>query len=304
MRWACNSRLISDLERCQLVWSDAQFREWLIQVAFLAGGGRIHSGWIFTQLGVGRVGPLAAVERSCAGEVPGLGRCQEGNCQHADRQCDFVVPKPSRIGRRVGNCPQNQGHCTGRSAIDHVATRPRSGDGLDVHQSVQFPFTATAQIVCIERQIAHAEIKGEIARAKSLSDLLPPAEVPAGLPSSLLERRPDIRQAEDTLIVANAQIGAARAQHLPRITLTGLLGMQIRALASLFDGGNRQLSVVPAPTAPIFNAGRLRANVRIAEALIGYQKSVKTAFREVSDSLEGCHNTSEQEAQQDLLVKA
>ena len=190
--------------------------------------------------------------------------------------------------------------------------------GLDVHQSEQFLFTATAQIASIERQIAQAENQislllgrnpGEIARGKSLGDLLPPAEVPAGLPSSLLERRPDIRQAEDTLIAANAQIGAARAQYFPQITLTGLLGVQSRALASLFDGGNRQLSLVPAATAPIFNAGRLRANVRIVEAqkqeaLIGYQKSVKTAFREVSDSLEGYRKTSEQEAQQDLLVKA
>ncbi len=190
--------------------------------------------------------------------------------------------------------------------------------GLDVHQSEQFLFTATAQIASIERQIAQAENQislllgrnpGEIARGKSLSDLLPPAEVPAGLPSSLVERRPDIRQAEDTLIAANAQVGAARAQYFPQITLTGLLGVQSRALTSLFDGGNRQLSIVPEATAPIFNAGRLRANVRIAEAqkqeaLIGYQKSVRAAFREVSDSLEGYRKTSEQEVQQDLLVKA
>jgi multidrug efflux system outer membrane protein len=129
------------------------------------------------------------------------------------------------------------------------------------------------------------------------------------LPSALLERRPDIRQAEDTLIAANAQIGAARAQYFPQITLTGFLGFQSRALASVLDGSNRQLSIVPNAAAPIFTAGRTRATVRIAEAqkqeaLIGYQKAVKTAFREVSDSLEGYRKTSEQRAQEELLVKA
>jgi NodT family efflux transporter outer membrane factor (OMF) lipoprotein len=190
--------------------------------------------------------------------------------------------------------------------------------GLDVHQSEQFLFTATAQIASTERQIGQMENQislllgrnpGVVARGKTLEDLTAPAQVPPGLPSALLERRPDIRQAEDNLIAANAQIGAARAQYFPQITLNGFLGLQSWALTSVLDGSNRQLSVVPAASAPIFTAGRTRATVRIAEAqqreaLIGYQKTVRTAFREVSDSLEGYRKTVEQRTQEELLVKA
>ena len=190
--------------------------------------------------------------------------------------------------------------------------------GLDVHQSEQFLFTATAQIASTERQIGQTENQlslllgrnpGEIVRGKRLEELTAPAQVPAGIPSALLERRPDVRQAEALLIAANAQIGAARAQYFPQITLTGLLGVQSRALTSLFDSGNRQWSIAPAATVPIFNAGRIRSNVRITEAQqreaqIGYQKTIQTAFREVSDSLEGYHKTAEQRTQQQLLVQA
>ena len=191
--------------------------------------------------------------------------------------------------------------------------------GLDVHQSEQFLFTATAQIASIERQIALAKNQislllgrdpGEIERGKTLNDLTGPAQVPAGLPSELLERRPDIRQAEDSLIAANAQIGAARAQSFPQITLTGLLGVQSRASASLFDGGNRQLSIVLAATAPILERWLFarqcshRRGSTEGGVLIGYQKSIRTAFREVSDSLEGYRKTHEQEAQQQLLMTA
>jgi len=190
--------------------------------------------------------------------------------------------------------------------------------GLDVHQAEQFLYTATAQIASTERQIAQTENQlslllgrnpGDIERGKGLEQLAAPAQVPAGLPSALLERRPDIRAAEDTLIAANAQIGVARAEYFPQITLTGFGGFQSRALTSLFDSGNRQLSILPAAAVPIFNMGRVRAGVRIAEAqqreaLIGYQKAIQTAFREVSDSLEGYRKTSEQRVQQELLVTA
>ncbi len=190
--------------------------------------------------------------------------------------------------------------------------------GLDVRQSEQFLYTATAQIASIERQIGQTEnfislLLGrgpdEIPRGKKLQELASPAQVPAGLPSGLLARRPDIRQAEDILIAANAQIGAARAQYFPQVSLTGFLGGQSRALTNLFTGPGRQWSFAPAATLPIFNAGRIRSTVRITEAqrneaLLSYEKTVQNAFREVSDALVGHTKTGEQRVQQELLVNA
>lgn len=190
--------------------------------------------------------------------------------------------------------------------------------GLDVHQAEQFLYTATAQIAATERAIGQQEdalslllgrSPSDIPRGKTLEQLAPPPEVPAGLPSALLERRPDIRQAEQTLIAANAQIGAAKAQYFPQINLTAFLGGQSRALANLFTGPGRQWSFVPAATLPIFNAGRIRQGVKLTEsqqreALAQYEKSIENAFREVSDSLIGYRKTVEQRAEQEQLVKA
>jgi NodT family efflux transporter outer membrane factor (OMF) lipoprotein len=190
--------------------------------------------------------------------------------------------------------------------------------GLDVHQADVFLYTATAQIAATERAIAQTENAinllqgrnpGDVQRGKPLSEFAVPAQVPPGLPSSLLERRPDIRVAEQNLIAANAEIGAAKAQYFPQITLTGLLGAQSNALSSLFTGPGRSWNFAPAATLPIFNAGRLRANVRLTEALreeslISYQKSIQTAFREVADALAAYRKTSEQRAQEELLVAA
>jgi len=190
--------------------------------------------------------------------------------------------------------------------------------GLDVRQAEQFLYTATAQIASAERSIGRTEnalslllgrSPGEIQRGKTLEDLKAPPQVPAGLPSSLLERRPDIRQAEQFLIAANAEIGAARALYFPQISLTGFLGGQSRALTNLFTGQARDFNVAPGVTLPIFNAGQIRSNVRLTEAqereaVINYQKTIQTAFREVSDALIGYRKTSEQRAQQELLVEA
>jgi multidrug efflux system outer membrane protein len=133
--------------------------------------------------------------------------------------------------------------------------------------------------------------------------------VPPGLPSSLLERRPDIREAEAILIAANARIGAARAQYFPQISLTGFLGGQSRALSDLLTGPARFWSLSPGAVLPIFNAGRLRSNVRFTEAqqresLLRYEKAIRTAFGEVSDALIGYRKTVEQRQQQELLVNA
>jgi NodT family efflux transporter outer membrane factor (OMF) lipoprotein len=189
---------------------------------------------------------------------------------------------------------------------------------LDVRQSEQFLYTATSQIAAAERQIEQTENlisllvaknPQSIARGKALTDFPTPPEVPAGLPSALLERRPDIRQAEQTLIAANANIGAAKAEYFPQITLTGLLGVQSRQLTSLVTGNARNFSIAPNATLPIFNAGRIRSNVHLTEAeqlefLATYQKTIQTAFREVADALIGYRKTAEQRAQEELLVKA
>ncbi|MBI2684719.1 MAG: efflux transporter outer membrane subunit [Acidobacteria bacterium] len=190
--------------------------------------------------------------------------------------------------------------------------------GLDVSQAEQLLRTANAQIAASERNVALSEnalslLLGKnpsaISRGKPLEAFMAPAEVPTGLPSSLLERRPDIRQAEQSLIAANARIGAAKALYFPQISLTGFMGGQSRYLEELFTGPARMWNVAPSLTAPIFNAGRIRSGVKYSEAqqreaAIQYQKTVQTAFREVSDSLVSLSKTREQREQQQLLVAA
>lgn len=124
----------------------------------------------------------------------------------------------------------------------------------------------------------------------------------------MLERRPDIRQAEDNLIAANAQIGAARALFFPDISLTGLLGSQSRSLAGMFSGPARLESIAPTALLPIFHAG-LRAGVRLTEAqeremLLTYQKSIYSALREVADALATHTRTREQRIEEEKLVHA
>ena len=134
-----------------------------------------------------------------------------------------------------------------------------------------------------------------------------PPSVPAGLPSSLLARRPDINAAEQNLVAANAEIGVAKAAYFPRITLTGVLGFQSDQLSNLFAGPARIWQFAPQVTQPIFNAGRIRSTVDLAEAqkalaLIQYERVIQTAFREVSDALIQYRKVREVRAQQELLV--
>lgn len=209
---------------------------------------------------------------------------------------------------------------TAERSLSLTTVRRQGGlaSSLDVRQAEQFLYTATSQIAADERQIEQTENAlslltarnpGPIPRGRALTDYVVPPEIPAGLPSALLERRPDIRQAEDLLIAANANIGAAKAQYFPQITLTGLLGGQSRALTALFTGPGRNWNFVPTATLPIFEGGRIRNNVRLTEAqreeaLANYRKAITTAFREVSDALIGVRKTGEQRAQEELLVKA
>ena len=146
-------------------------------------------------------------------------------------------------------------------------------------------------------------------RGRPLEAFAAPPTIPAGLPSALLERRPDIRRAEQELVAANAQIGAAKAEYFPRISLTGFLGGQSRALTDLLSGPARLATASVGAAAPVFNAGRTRANVKFAEAvhaeaLVNYQRVIYTAFRDVSDGLAAYTKTTEQRTEQERLVTA
>ena len=193
-----------------------------------------------------------------------------------------------------------------------------AASGLDVRQAEQLLFLSTAQIASTERTIGETEnalnlLLGQapsgIARGASLLEIAVPAQLPAGLPSALLARRPDIRQAEQLLVSANAEIGAARALFFPQISLTAFLGGQSRALHEIFTDPARLGSVTPGAILPIFRAGQIRSNVRLTEAqqresLISYQRTIFGALRDVSDALIANERTREQRAQQQLLVNA
>jgi NodT family efflux transporter outer membrane factor (OMF) lipoprotein len=192
-----------------------------------------------------------------------------------------------------------------------------AASGLEVHQAEQFLYTATAQMASARRAIGLNEdalnvllgkAPADIARGVTLDKITPAPELPAGLPASLIERRPDIRQAEDNLIAANAQIGAARALFFPQISLTGFLGGQSRALSDLFTGPARVASIAPSALAPIFHAG-LRAGLHLTEAqqreaLLNYQKTINQGLREVSDALVVHDRTREQREEEEKLVTA
>lgn len=200
--------------------------------------------------------------------------------------------------------------------------RSRQGGGvatlLDLRQGEQLVETAAQTIPLLEQQIGQTENRislllgkapGEVARGRSLTEQQLPPGVPAGVPSALLERRPDIRAAEASLIAANAEIGVAKAAYFPQVSLTGLLGGQSSQLASLFAGPNSVWSFVPQVSQPIFTAGRLKSTVKLAEAQresarVQYEKTIQTAFAEVSDALIAHQRTAESRARQEALVTA
>jgi multidrug efflux system outer membrane protein len=187
---------------------------------------------------------------------------------------------------------------------------------LDVRQAEQLVFTAASEVPTLEQQIEQEENfistlignnPAPVPRGRKLTEQEHPPVVPAGLPSSLLERRPDVRQAEEQLISANAQIGLARAAYFPQILLTATAGYQSSALTSLFTGPAGLWNFGGSLTQPIFTAGRLRSNVRLTEArqqefLLGYEQTIQQAFRDVSDSLVAYRKTQEFRRQQELLV--
>ncbi|MGZ3595520.1 MAG: efflux transporter outer membrane subunit, partial [Syntrophales bacterium] len=166
---------------------------------------------------------------------------------------------------------------------------------------------ALATLPVLEKSIAQQENAisvllgrnpGAIPRGKSLDELTLPS-VPEGLPSDLLERRPDIRLAEQNLIAANAQIGVARALYFPTISLTGLFGWASKDLSDLFTGPAKVWSYAGNITVPVFTGGAIAGQVKAAEAvreqsLMVYQQTIQAAFRDVDDSLVDQKRTREQ----------
>ena len=189
---------------------------------------------------------------------------------------------------------------------------------VDVRQAEQLVYVASATIPDLQRQIEQEENyirfllgqnPGPIARGHSLTEQARPPVVPAGLPSQLLERRPDIHQAEQQLIAANARIGVARAAYFPDISLTGTAGFISAALTKLFTGPAGVWDFAASAAEPLFTGGKLQANVRMAEAeqqqtLLAYQQTVQSAFRDVSDALVAYQKTREAREQQELLAGA
>jgi multidrug efflux system outer membrane protein len=189
---------------------------------------------------------------------------------------------------------------------------------LDVRQAEQLVFTAGSEVPSLEQQIEQQENfisillgnnPASVPRGRSLTDQPHVPTVPAGLTSSLLQRRPDIRQAEEQLIAANAQIGVARSQYFPQIVLTANAGYQSSALTALFTGPAGFWTFGSTLAQPIFTAGRLRSNVRLAEAqeqeaVLFYQETIQGAFRDVSDGLIAYRKTQEFREQQQLLVNS
>jgi len=187
---------------------------------------------------------------------------------------------------------------------------------LDVRQSEQLVYTAATEIPDFERQIAQEENAisillgnnpGDVPRGLKLTEEPHSPEVPAGLPSALLERRPDIREAEQNLVAANAQIGVAKAAYFPQISLTGTAGYESPSLVNLFTGPAGLWELAGSFTQPIFEGGRLKNGVRLSQAqeqqmLLTYQQTIQGAFRDVSNSLVAYRKDREFRIQQEHLL--
>ena len=188
---------------------------------------------------------------------------------------------------------------------------------LEVRQAEELVYDATEVIPALELSIQQTENflsyltgrnPGSIERGLSLTEHIVPPAVPPGLPSDLIERRPDIRAAENSLVAANARIGVAKAAYFPRISLTAFLGYESGQLTSLFSGSRNVWTLGGQLAQPIFTGGRLKNNVRLSQAerdflVVDYQKTVQGAFRDVSDSLIAYRKVQEVRSQRELLVQ-
>ncbi len=188
----------------------------------------------------------------------------------------------------------------------------------DVRESQALVFTASSNIPALEQQIQEQENQirlllgrqpGSITRRETYTPSPNVASVPAGIPSQLLERRPDIQEAEANLIAANAAIGVARAQFFPTIPISGSGGIGSNSLGTLFDPSGAYIYGVGSLVQPLFEGGRLRNNLRLVqetdqEVVLTYQQTIAAAFRDVSNALIAYRKTREYREQQEQLVAA
>jgi multidrug efflux system outer membrane protein len=190
--------------------------------------------------------------------------------------------------------------------------------GLDVEQFLAERENAAARIADLKRQMIQKENElslllgrnpGQIPRGQSLTDQVVPLVVPAGLPSELLQRRPDVVQAEQQLAAATARIGAAKADRFPKLSLTGLLGVANPNLSKLFMAGGDFGIFGPTLTGPLLNAVSLgfqqdAAEAQVRQAVAQYKQTILVAFKEVEDALAGVSTAREQAAAQERQVNA
>ncbi len=202
--------------------------------------------------------------------------------------------------------------------LTQVLATNGSASTLDLRQAEQLVYSAAESIPDLERRISQQEDAlsvllgdnpGDIPRGRPLLEQPDPPTVPVGLPSELLERRPDIRQSEATLMSANAEIGVAKAAYFPSISLTGLAGFESNALNDLFNRSQHIWNATGSLTQPVFAAGALHSGMRLAQAqeqqmLLSYQQTIKNAFQQVSDALIAYQKDREFRQQQALLTAA
>src|ERR1700732_2856062 len=188
----------------------------------------------------------------------------------------------------------------------------------DVRQAEQLLYTASSQVPQLEQQIQQDENAlrlllgadpGPVAHTASDALAPPPQDLPTGLPSQLLERRPDIQQAEQTLVAANAQIGIARAQFFPQLSITTSAGIGGNEFSNLFDVSGKTIYGIGSLTQPIFEGGKLRGQLKLSretkeEMVLNYQNTIATAFRDVSNALIALNKQRVYREEQEKLVAA
>lgn len=211
-------------------------------------------------------------------------------------------------------------YTTRRESLRLVKLRFDNGvvSAVDLHQAESLLAGAETVIADLERRRAQAENAlsvltgrnpGPIARQTRLSEFTLPPQLPAGLPAQLIERRPDVRAAEQTLAASAANVDAARKAYLPTISLTAFLGFISPEGSALFESSRQASSITPALTLPIFTAGRLEGNVDAALAqqqiaLEQYRQSIQVALREVEDALVAYQRLLEQRTSQQRITEA
>jgi multidrug efflux system outer membrane protein len=223
-----------------------------------------------------------------------------------------ALDRQLEIARQASKVRQN--------SVDLTRTLAQGGDAplSDVREAEQLLYTATSQIPQIQQQIQQNENAmrlllgqnpGPVAHTNP--DVLSPVpeNLPTGLPSQLLERRPDIQQAEAQLMAANAQVGVARAQFFPQLSISASGGTSGSSLADLFDSSGGLVYGIGSLTQPIFEGGKLRGQLQLSkeqqqEMVLSYQKTILGAFRDVSNALIAVSKQRSTREEQEKLVAA